>query len=316
MPLPSDYWVFRKRWTDSTGVDSQRFSYRGISFAPLLSRDHRQTFDPSKPIPTSQPFADIIASAYAHIITSFRPESRLLREGLLTCEQVMQDLGYQLTTEIRDVTQDHHGCRAALLVPGCQSHLLIKPRAVVGAEVYHRLMTDGIPTKCLLSGARPNWAKVTIWNESVVMRRHFTQFLAKLEGKRLEELGILRTVFANDVNLDGISERTQANVSEFMKKVIEQKEGSGEKPLQIICVVSSTFHLIRLAGFLEIALRKYWEQSNPPEGLELVLIGAETDEHVDSEGSAIVADRDYVKPLFFEVINYLIQTGRLPGATT
>lgn len=85
--------------------------------------------------------------------------------------------------------------------------------------------------------------------------------------------------------------------------------------LKLIVVISSTFHLIRIAPLLEQRILSLWNNTlgHALENVTLLMLGSETAGDIESQRtSPVVWNPRYRKLLFLEVFNYLTVHGLLP----
>lgn len=306
--------VFQKAWaTRHRRRNEQKFNLRSFEFASRFGkgRDNLSVFDPSKKAPSAAPYADMWASIFTHLLSPQRDNPGPLRDALWSCGAILQDQGYEIKAITKDIIPTH-SFDVAMLVPGCQTPKMLKQRALVGAQVWCQMMERAENTRCFLSGARPpNEKRVTTPNESALMRKEFLEFFARHQNKHPENLDVEMGITARDVRCDPKSDTTKTNIRRFVDTIVKD----GTSNLRLIVVVSSTFHLIRLAPILEDALANLWRRPNSaPRKLQLALVGAETDEFVsEPEKAPLIWDPVYMKSLFFEVFKYLAQEGQLPG---
>lgn len=300
--------LYIKRWTRRTPSLRQAFPINVFGFGTDFT--HASVFDPKSPHERPEPFADMWAAIFTHLIRIGKiNDPGVLRDALWCCCAILQDQGYERCYVTKDVLPKHNSA-VAILVPGCQTEIILKQRAVVAAQFY-RKMVDIITTKtfCLLSGYQPKErSKVVIPNESGKLREHFLDYLAESEGKHREDLKLELTLAASNVPLDDAATKTVANVANFISELCKRNETPS-----LIVGISSTFHLIRLAQQLEVQLEEYFKSSPPEEDLKILLVGAETDEGIDDKiKSPVLWHPAYMKSLFFEVFSYLAKHGMLP----
>ncbi|AXQ31515.1 hypothetical protein D0B54_23760 [Solimonas sp. K1W22B-7] len=115
--------------------------------------------------------------------------------------------------------------------------------------------------------------------------------------KRLKEYNSHATLpKVHKFGFESESSTTKTNISEFFqRKYVEPSKANN------LIIISSTFHLIRLAK----ELNKYLSD-NPDQILKnVVLVGAE-----DSDKQFFMTDLTYIKLMMFDVFDYLL---RRPG---
>jgi hypothetical protein len=306
---------FGRRTTPSEG--EQAFDhYQSFRFASRFNSSHRKVFDPTKKSLAAAAYADMWAAVYSHLVTTRQGDPSLLRDALFCCESILSDQGYVSRVALRDVVPTKPDSRIAMLVPGCQTRKILRNRAVVGADVYHRFtFKEGLPTFCLLSGARPSKSgRVRIRDESRILHKHFVEHLALCQNKHVQDLDNETSLIARDIVVDAKASLTAANVRNFVSTLRDQFTRAARSRPQMIVVVSSTFHLIKLAPALEEGLRGLRSEDLAlPPSLDLLLVGAENVNGIESPStSPIVWDPSYSKYMFFEIFNYLAKRGLLP----
>ena len=225
--------------------------------------------------------ADMAASAIAQLSAAQLLTSGLVEKALTFCEQALVNRGYEQITQygLRRIGKNDE--KTVMFVPGCQNRSLLQQRCRKVAQVAVEVPVD---MEVVFSGA--NVAAIRSEKEasvvdeagemSVWFERYYEEHSAGHEGFNHRSL------------LEKSSQRTTENVANLFKGPF-----FAEDRLNRVYVVSSSFHLLRIADALDKN-----SGANPNKKLEsIVLIGSERGYR--PEPVALMSA--YVKGLFFEV---------------
>lgn len=266
---------------------SETFDFRG-----LMHKEWRDMLDSQ--ISAGSKDANFICDLSAALLTTIYQSSyshkNIFNEALRCCEQIVEDLGYASCDEhsfFEDLAAEKNG-QHVCLVAGCQNDEMIRRRAQKAASLCIR---SGKNFDVVFSGLNPGGGKAArfaIQNESMEMKKHFTAHMAR----HASELPLMHRL-----QFEPESNNTDENLSFFFDQHVA-KEYSVPVNLHI---VSSSFHLIRLAEALKEKLAKNDYSSNIN---SIRLIGAEQIDHEFVFGSTFT--KRYLKLMLFDVFRSIL----------
>lgn len=285
--------------SSSPGHASFRPFWESLSLA-LIYPDRREEFR-AWVASDVRSAADTVAAAVSqtiHAIETMYPKridefDGLLRKGLDYCQQLLSDMGFDLEPRQRLIEALRQSSSPnVMLVPGCQTPDVLRSRVAQAA-----VLVKSAPKAwraVIFSGDRPRRQGKTRY------RYNF-----KSEQKQMEMMfDDLMGAASPRVNVDWIqpdsdATKTGENVQELVDRVRSLSSRSS------VYVVSSTFHLVRVARELSPILRGPVPLGKALD--QLVLVGSER----AVEGSALdrsVHRAEYHKQMFFEIYRHLFET--------
>ncbi len=249
--------------------------------------------------------ADLAASVVQRLFESGFIHENLDTESIKVCRDILVNKGYkELTTDIleNEITlnskrlsgEDYGEVQNVMLVAGCQDEHMLNRRLYTALYMIPRFRTN---LTVVMSGGNPiaNGAPSTnILDESIRMYNRLQELIDVNPEVRLP--------YSFSIERDGNSSNTRNNIKETLHHFVSSKE-----KVYNIHIVSSTFHLIRLAKELEAELSLIFnsEKNLPDEERtkieNIVLIGAEK---VETKFKP-VHDGPYMKLMFVDIFRYL-----------
>lgn len=234
---------------------------------------------------------DLAAALVSTLYMEAYVHKKAFERALECCRKLLEDLGFQwidIDTLTNKLRQREVNPRNIVLVAGCQDEQMIRRRAESAAGFCAKW---NVNLEVVFSGRNPGAGKNVIDDESQIMLNYFIQYMNR-RRQIAPDLGLpkLNTTYFEDA-----SNNTKKNVENFWEKFMLPFRAM---PTNVI-VVSSTFHLIRLA---ESLLERLNEAACDVKNL--VLVGAEEqeDEVVHEESSA-----RYMKLMMFDVFRCLLR---------
>jgi hypothetical protein len=194
---------------------------------------------------------DIAASVLKGLSVNNYLSTELLQKGLNCCRDILLHMTYKEThiDTIRKIIASDKD--VLIVIPGCQTGDILRSRAEHAAELFKKLHT---PARFVPVGKNPNRRTVDILDESARIK-------TVLERKLDSNLEII------PLELEQESLRTIHNIQNLFSKNFIDKSRSTS-----IFIVSSTFHLIRLAG----AINQYAHMlKNYPNLKHFIFVGSE-----------------------------------------
>lgn len=209
--------LFGKRLGDTNHAGQYSFEYEALRFANLFHSEHQgKTFDPRKPVAAPEPFTDMWAGIFSHLLGSGALDAAVLRDAMNCCFDIMKDQGYALIDIPRKVYPSPRA-HVALLVAGCQTKIMLRSRAYAAAELYYLLTTETTSsTHCLFSGSHPpRDGRFAEPDECGTIACHFRHYYAERLGKDVQDFDIEPSILDKEIAFDAESTKTEANVDAF-----------------------------------------------------------------------------------------------------
>ncbi|PZR75266.1 MAG: hypothetical protein DLM73_05775 [Chthoniobacterales bacterium] len=262
-----------------------------FDIAKFVYKDKRKAFD--KLFARDPAFlADLSAAVFAILARSGYTHKDVYQKLLECCRDIIIAEGFSEIDEdemkiLLRPTADE-GIPNNVLVAGCQNNEMLKRRVEKAAQFVSNL---GYNCTVIFSGRNPDPSgktTVKILDESRRMRVQFRELLRHNNNTPLPRM--------HDLVPEERSSTTQTNISQlFQQNLLSQTKHNN------LIVISSTFHLIRLAREIKTQL------VTPKHGrriAQLLLIGAEDPQH-----TFYVQDAPYFKLMMFDVFEHLMRIG-------
>lgn len=232
--------------------------YRALlSFIHRIHVDKRAAFTEAILVDRNT-IADQAASAVAHLQDGGYVSDALFRDALDYCHDILLDRGYAFSTA-DEVASVRYG-PSVMMLAGCQDRPMLRARVEAAYSTVRRL---GVPFRLVFSGLNPDarspGAAVRTVNEAREMQAYFFALRDRDPKGRLVEVEPLP-------RLDEDATNTIANVTNFLSERFLFAEPSE------VFLVSSTFHLVRLAEKVDNRLSEDPSLSVA----RVVLVGAES----------------------------------------
>ena len=278
----------------ATGEETQtpvpvqfRDYHKVFNFLDWINPSKRQEF---KCVLTEEPsfVADIAASVIAQLQEAGLLREDCIQKALECCHLVLIARGYESTYPHHLLHEGDDHTNNVMLIAGCQSRPLLKARVKKAFELWQRLQKG---FTFVFSGRNPSkrqvGRKLRILNEAREMENYFYSLLEQPNVNQL-------TYTARRIDLDEESYSTATNIKEFL-----DGDFLSRKKVNHVYIVSSSFHLIRLAQTLESAIQP---RENGPQIDKVILVGAE-----DPDIASNVAHLpNYVKSMMHDVFEFLL----------
>lgn len=219
---------------------------------------------------------DIVASSIRSLCDSGFIHRDILSKSLTCCFSILSDMGY-LEISMREIRNRISNSDIYIIIPGCQTEEILDNRVNKAVSVFNDLHCTAKFIPSGKNSSRKRTEKCKISNESA-------RIISGLNNK-------LGSIKFECIPLD--IEKCSSSTSENIRNIFESNLIDVNRKFNII-IVSSTFHLIRLAR--QVELRK----TRIPNFDNLILVGAET--KVDS----VVKMGAYVKSMMFDIYDYLL----------
>jgi DUF218 domain len=241
---------------------------------------------------TSKGFvADNAASIVTGIVASgFMNLEFFHSQQLAVCRDTIVNLGFDEISETRfeEVFTPHRSNGPiVILVTGCQEPRMLERRIIRLVRFTIDMHEKGIPFEVVFSGRHPEReSSVTMRNESVRME---TMYISKMREMRPEFLNSLKIT---PILFDANSSDTRQNIEEFVKFYVNQNKKSA------IVIISSTFHLIRIAKEFKNEINKRDEKDKSIIPC-IMLVGAEDEDYSKKLNDS--DDVNYLKLMLFDI---------------
>lgn len=246
-----------------------------ISFGPLLygQQGTLMSTDSARKI-----IADAGAAAITQAYRTANLSDEYVNKLLEYCHAAVQSIGYKTET-IEEVAKAISGSeRNMMLVLGCQTLKMLCARVNAGIEVVRRI---GGPFEVVFVGCNPTPnATASIVNEAREMQVYFKSLIAD-DSLLSSRIGVKSWT-------EPASTDTKGNIKQFIDSGLLNGANN-----QRVLLVSSTFHLMRIAVELEL----YQEVMAQKNVRSIVLVGSESPYAKDQ----VKALPPYIKQLAFEV---------------
>ncbi len=280
------------------GECDDRSSYERINLEPYIEflqftraidpdqRDQIKKATEDKPIA----IADLLAAlVYRLFITETLERNAFVEKCLRCCEAMLENEGFDIV-DINDVLQTaNEAIHCLVLAPGCQTDELLMSRVRATEEVCYKLVSIGKPVQLFFSGKNPGLragVPPSILNESKTMQMWFWDLWARRQQA---------SDFRRLLNIRLLTEDASKTSVENIKRILEMSRSRLQEGGNIF-IVSSTFHLIRLAKALENELRA----DDSLRVSSIVLVGSEI------SASNVSMHKAYVKSMVFNLFRYFI----------
>lgn len=209
-------------------------------------------------------------------------------EGMLECcRNTIISLGFSELDHDRFIQQVYSTLPVIVVVPGCQDARMLKRRVRSLVD-----FADSVPKAftVVLSGRRPKTGTVRFPSEAVRMHVLYDEMMsARKNGKR-------RDITLRPMQIEEMSSTTKENIDFILKS----PDYLGSR--QNLVVISSTFHLIRIARHLTEIISE--NRFGIKERVDRILLhGAESSLLVDKDDPELgfFHDKDFVKLMMFDL---------------
>jgi hypothetical protein len=267
----------------------------GIYFEKFLFSKHihitqRKNFSKTNKNCISDTAASIIRKLYEKGFF----HDRLVQDGLNCCQSIVFNRGYKnfvIDFESFKKLRGDDSVQNIMIIPGCQHPGMLKGRikkAVKSIQYFDKNL------KIVASGCNPlenptGPEKVTIPDESKFILNYLNDLI-------IDQRIITPPVF------EKIEENESFNTTSNLTKALSKLD---KKQSHNLIIVSSTFHLIKLAKFVEEVLTEFYnEHSNSEDFIKnIFLFGAE------KEDAALTPSKSsgYIKSMFVDIFDELIR---------
>lgn len=277
-----------KNIEDVQPIKSIDFSEYMNSFAffKFTHRDNRLYFSEQMKIGAAF-YADFAAAVTAQLLAK-HASNEIIKKGLYCCRAILHSKGYK-EANLDDLHDNANiSVTRIILVLGCQSDEILESRVDAAIYLIRNLCTD---IELAFIGCAPDRNKVKILDESARMRIIYEN---RAKNGLLTQQDLIRIksirVFSEDA-----SQNTKQNIQRFFN-------GNFLSPNKkyILHLVSSTFHLLRLANDCEGYL-----ESNPAQReniKRIILCGADD----VNQPSITAKSGGYIKYTFFDILRHLM----------
>lgn len=261
---------------------------RDFDLAQFVYKDKKDAFDDlfSRDLVF---LADLSAAVFAILARSGYTHKDVYQRLLECCRDIIIAEGFseidddEMHILLRPTASE--GIPNNVVVAGCQSNEMLTRRVERAAKFVCNL---GYNCNVIFSGKNPDpsgASAVAILDESRRMRVQFREFLKENNNTPLPRM--------HDLGGEEKSSTTQTNILQLFKgNYLSQTKHNN------LIIVSSTFHLIRLARELKKQLAL---PASNDRIAQVILIGAEDPTH-----KFMVQDAPYFKLMMFEVFHYLL----------
>lgn len=233
--------------------------------------------------------ADLAGAVFATLCRAGYTHKDVYKRAIECCRDIIVAQGFKETDDdqARSFLRPN-GSEGAnhIVVAGCQDPEMLNRRVERAADFVTQL---GYNCVVVFSGKNPDptgTKNVRILDESQRMRVLFKELLRKNESARLPPM--------HDLRGEGASSTTQTNIAKFFDGEFFTRAKNNN-----LIIVSSTFHLIRLAREIQ---RELIKDANTGKVARIVLVGAESPTHFFT-----VQDAGYLKLMMFDVFHYLLR---------
>lgn len=260
-----------------------------LLFSKYIYIDQKETFSKAN----KNFISDTTASTLRRFYEKGFLHERLVKEGIRCCQSIVFNLGYQDFVMDFDTFKQLQGddtVQNIMIIPGCQHPGMLTGRvkkAVNSLEYFDKNLTI-VATGCNPRKSKNDPKKVTIPDESKFILNKLNDFIKDL---CIPTPPIFKKIEENK------STNTPQNIENTLNSLDKTKSHN-------LIIVSSTFHLIKLAKFVETELTKFYEKNKNCEHFikNIFLLGAEKEEaKFTPEKSS-----GYIKSMFVDVYNELI----------
>jgi hypothetical protein len=227
--------------------------------------------------------ADILGAAVCSLFNAgFLNTEHFVRSQLDCCRNTVASLGFREISKTALSTMPEGSAPMIVLMPGCQDSRMIGRRV---QRLYEFSIFERRPFTVIFSGGNPGTPACTIENEAEYMQARYEEMMDCHKDRKFE-------VTFKFMGNERKSKTTKQNIDEFLGGTYLHKS-----IMQTVVVISSTFHLIRIAERLrecveknEFEVRKYVDN--------FILIGAE---HPATELPVKHWDKTYIKLMMFDL---------------
>lgn len=240
--------------------------------------------------------ADLIAANIQKLYEREFVTNKIIVDGLNCCRDIVQNLGYKnfLIENFKSMLGDEK-TKNIIIIPGCQNEGMLRNRVAKAVNLIKYFEKNLI---IIASGANPldnpkGVSKAKIPNECLFIRQ---------ELETLFQSRDIKVPHSYDELEDSMSSTTEMNI-EHSLKLIDANDAHN------IIIVSSTFHLIRLAEALENELTGILSNSGIRKDFikNIFLMGAEIGGEKVEGSFTPTHSSGYVKLMFFDVFSQLIK---------
>lgn len=262
-------------------------------FDHLFHREHRESQLQRKSKSEHIRQADFSAAVAAKIISQTRSEE-LVIQALHCCRDILLSHGFKETTEDGHAakTLEFEGSRV-VFVAGCQTEAVLESRIQRALELILEL---GHKVDLAFAGGAPEGEVPLIPQESGRMCSIYSDMIRGRYRDR-DFSGVRKFIDASDVFEEESSKTTKENMQRFAAEYFRSCDTSPK----ILYVVSSTFHLLRLAHECLDMLDSHSDKHHVS---KLVLCGADAINKPDAH----VFEERYLKLMMFDVYRHLLSS--------
>lgn len=256
---------------------------RALDFA---QREYVEKIASERPVA----LADLLAAlTYKLFDTGNIKRDFFVEKCLRGCDAILENEGFDIIdiNDIFEVTRQAAHC--LVIAPGCQTDELLMSRIRATEEICYQIVSMRKQVHLFFSGKNPGQRagiSPSILNEAQTMNMWFWDL-----WERRQQVGDFRRLVNIQLLIEDGSKTSIENIKRLLALSQRQLlEGSN------VFIVSSTFHLIRLAQALEREL-----ETNPSFSVpNLILVGSEVG------ATNISMHKTYVKSMVFNLYRYLI----------
>jgi len=243
---------------------------------------------------------DITASQIQKLYEKeFLNELSLINEGLNCCRDLVFNLGYEDVVLCNSVTMEEDGLKTivnnprdknVMIIPGCQHAGMLTGRVLKAIRILDNFNYN---LTIYASGGNPlenptGPDKVSITRESKFIHNTFYELVKKMNIGLIKDFRVVE---------EGNSYNSITNLKKCLTMLSKEESHN-------LIIVSSTFHLIRLAQEVEKQLTIMFDElpQNPNFIKNIILIGAEG---IDAKFTRVKSG-GYVKSMFVDVYAELL----------
>jgi len=228
--------------------------------------------------------ADVLGAAVCSLFNAgFLNTEHFVRSQLDCCRNTVVSLGFREITRRALSTIPEASTPMVVLMPGCQDSRMIQRRV---QRLYEFAIFERRPFTVIFSGRNPGTPACTIENEAEYMQARYEE---KMDCYQEDSKADVTIRFMGN---EGKSKTTTQNIDEFLRGPYLNKSTK-----QTVVVISSTFHLIRIAERLRecVQMNEFGVRGCVD---NFILVGAE---HPGTELPIRHWDKTYIKLMMFDL---------------
>lgn len=216
--------------------------------------------------------------------------SLLTEDALECCRDIIENIGFKnvVDREFNDILHNGHGVeQTVMIIAGCQNSEMLKQRVRKGVAIAKDITCN---LSIIFSGENPSikgFDDIEIFSEAERMEMYFKEFWET----DTPNSKIPKTICF-------VIEKNSHNTKSNIENCINGGHIDPQKPLNFI-IVSSTFHLIRLATEFETTIKTMDTQLKIE---NLLLAGSENSSYPLKPNDE---DAAYVKLMFADIFYYI-----------